>query len=224
MKVAPGDVLRLWSTGREFDVPVSSIHRVQSVRMGPPPDLLFNRLALQGLPAQYVGGLRMAGDQVSGFQKAMYEKYPTVTVINFAEVFTIVQDVVDQVSLVVRFISGFTILAGAIILASTVAGTRFRRMRETAVLKTLGARKSRLLGIFSAEFALLGTVAGLLGSGLATAFSRLLMTRLFDSPFRVDWAPNLLTVAGTALLAVAAGWVASLRILDQKPLEVLRDE
>jgi putative ABC transport system permease protein len=135
-----------------------------------------------------------------------------------------VQDVVDQVSLVVQFISGFAILAGAIILASTVAGTRFRRMRETAVLKTLGARRGRLIGIFSAEFAVLGAVAGLLGSLLATAFSRLLMTRLLDAPFQFDWRSNLFTVLLTALLAVGAGWTASLRILNQKPLEVLRDE
>lgn len=224
LSVKPGDTLRMWSAGREFDVPVSSVHRVQAVRMGPQPDLLFNPVALKGLPVQYVGGLRMPGVKVAAFQKTMYERYPTVTVINFAEVFAIVQEVVDRVSLVVRFISGFTILAGAIILASTVAGARLRRMRETAVLKTLGARRNRLIGIFSAEFALLGAVAGILGSTLATGFSRLLMTRLFDSPFRVDWLPNLATVAFTAVLAVAAGWVASLRILGQKPLEVLRDE
>jgi len=62
------------------------------------------------------------------------------------------KQVVDQVSLVVRFIAAFAILAGAVILASTVAGTRFRRVRETAVLKTLGAKRFTLAGIFSVEF------------------------------------------------------------------------
>ena len=224
LEVKPGDMLRWWSTGREFDVQVSAVHRIQSVQMGPSSEFLFSKAALSGLPAQYVGGLRIPRDRVTSLQKRMYERYPTVTVINFADVLAIVQDVVDQVSLVVQFISGFAILAGAIILASTVAGTRFRRMRETAVLKTLGARRGRLIGIFSAEFAVLGAVAGLLGSLLATAFSRLLMTRLLDAPFQFDWRSNLFTVLLTALLAVGAGWTASLRILNQKPLEVLRDE
>jgi predicted lysophospholipase L1 biosynthesis ABC-type transport system permease subunit len=55
-------------------------------------------------------------------------------------------------------------------------------------------------------------------------FSRLLLTRLLDAQFRFDPVPNLAAVALTALVAVGAGWLASLRILNQKPLEVLRDE
>jgi putative ABC transport system permease protein len=92
------------------------------------------------------------------------------------------------------------------------------------VLKTLGAKRFTLAGIFSVEFLILGLVAGAMGSALATAFTRVLMTKLLDAEFHVEWAPVLLTTAMTALLAVAAGWIASLRILSQKPMEVLRDE
>ena len=55
-----------------------------------------------------------------------------------AEALSVVQEVVDQVALVMRFLSVFAILAGVIILASSVAGTRFRRIREVVILKTLG--------------------------------------------------------------------------------------
>jgi len=125
---------------------------------------------------------------------------------------------------VVRFISAFAILAGAIILASTVAGTRLRRTRESAVFKTLGARRGLLISIFSVEFAILGLVAGLMGAGLATTFSRLLLLRFLDAKWSFALVPNLTTIALTTLLAVAAGWIASIRILSQRPLEVLRDE
>jgi putative ABC transport system permease protein len=131
---------------------------------------------------------------------------------------------VDQVALVVRFISAFTIIAGAIILASTVAGTRLRRTREAAVLKTLGARRRRLVAMFSVEFAILGAVAGLMGGALATVFSRLLLIRLLDAKFTFDLLPNLATVLLTAALAIATGWLASVRILRERPLEVLRHE
>jgi putative ABC transport system permease protein len=224
MGLAPGKVVRWWSGGREFDVPVVAVHRMKSVRFGPPLDFLFNRAALAGLPVQYFGAVRMAPPQVPAFQREAYKRFPTVTVINAADVLSIVQEVVDQVSLLVRFISAFAILAGAIILAATVAGTRFRRIRETAVLKTLGARRFRLAGIFSVEFSVLGLTAGVMGSILATAFSRVLMVRLLDAEFRFDWLPNLFAVAATTLLAVGSGWLASLRVLGQKPLEVLRDE
>ena len=76
-------------------------------------------------------------------QRAVYERFPTVTVINIAEILDRVQEVVDQIALVIRFISGFAIFAGAIILASSVAGTRFRRVREMAIFKTLGATRGR---------------------------------------------------------------------------------
>jgi putative ABC transport system permease protein len=222
--LAPGQVLRWWCAGREFDVRVAAVHRMKAVRFGPPQEFVFNRAALAGLPHQYFGAVRMGGARVGEFQREAYRRFPTVTVINAADVLSIMQQVVDQVSLVVRFISAFAILAGAIILAATVAGTRFRRVRETAVLKTLGARRFRLAGIFSVEFTVLGLTAGLMGAILATAFSRTLMVRLLDAEFRFDWLPNLFAVVATTLLAVGSGWLASLRVLGQKPLEVLRDE
>ena len=91
-----------------------------------------------------------------------------------ADVLQIVQGVVDRISQVVRFISMFAILAGAVILSSSVAGTRFRRMREVVILKTLGATRWRVSRIFSVEFLVLGAVAGLMGSLLAGGFAKLL--------------------------------------------------
>jgi putative ABC transport system permease protein len=132
--------------------------------------------------------------------------------------------VVDQISLVVRFVSAFTIVAGAIILASSVAATRFGRVREVVILKTLGATRRRVAGVFSIEFLVLGAAAGLLGSGLATGFAALVVTRLMKAEFHFDPGADLLSVALTALVAIATGWLASYRILGQKPLEVLRDE
>jgi len=94
-----------------------------------------------------------------------------VTVVNIADALEIVQQVIDQIALVIRFLSGFAILAGAVILAASVAGTRFRRMREVVILKTLGATRRHVVRIFSVEFLALGLVAGLMGAILATAFS-----------------------------------------------------
>ncbi|MGD0002158.1 MAG: FtsX-like permease family protein, partial [Bryobacteraceae bacterium] len=224
LNLKPGQRLRWTAIGREFETPIATVFRQRAVRSGQQVDILFNRPALAGLPVQYVGLVRLPGKQVAALQKLAYQQFPTVTVINTADLMNLVQEVVDQIALVIRFIAGFSILAGAIILASTVAGTRIRRIRETAVLKTLGAKRLRLAGIFSVEFLILGLVSGALGSVLATLFSRLLLSRLLDAEFHVEWPPLLITTVLAALLAVGAGWLASLRILSQKPLEVLRDE
>ncbi|MBI4892769.1 MAG: FtsX-like permease family protein [Acidobacteria bacterium] len=219
-----GATLRWSSAGREFEVRVAAVHRMKSVRQGADEEFFFNKAALSGLPVQWYGTLRLPPEKVAVFQRDSYKRFPTVTVINAADVVGIVQEVVDQVALVIRFISAFAILAGAIILASTVAGTRLRRTRESAVLKTIGARRVTLVSVFSVEFAILGAVAGLMGGALATVFSRTLMTRFLDAKFNPELLPNLVTIVLTTALAVAAGWLASLRILKMRPLEVLRDE
>jgi putative ABC transport system permease protein len=145
-------------------------------------------------------------------------------VVNIADVLQIIQGVVDRISSVVRFISMFAILAGAVILSSSVAGTRFRRMREVVILKTLGATRWRVSRIFSVEFLVLGAVAGLMGSLLAGGFANLLLNRMLDARTFIPVIPIALSVVATALIANAAGWMASFPILGQKPLEILREE
>ena len=92
------------------------------------------------------------------------------------------------------------------------------------ILKTIGATRRRVGAIFLVEFLILGAVSGVMGSILASAFSWLLLKRLLDSEFHFDVLPNLAAVALTALIAAGTGWLASYRILSQKPLEVLRGE
>jgi putative ABC transport system permease protein len=224
LNIAPGSDLEFTSAGTTFRAAVAAIHRSDTIRVGPPADLVFSPRALTGLPVIFFGGLRMKPALVPAFQRAFYERFPTVSVINIADVIDTVQEVVDQIALVVRFISAFAILAGVIILAASVAGTRFRRIREVVILKTLGATRAKVSRIFSAEFLILGATAGLMGSLLAAAFSNLLLIRFFEGDGKFDWLPLALSVALTALIANAAGWLASARILGQKPLEVLRAE
>jgi putative ABC transport system permease protein len=145
-------------------------------------------------------------------------------VVNVADVMQIVEDVVQRIALIVRFISAFTILAGAVMVASSVAGSRFRRMREVVILKTLGATRRRIAWIFSVEFLALGAVAGVMGALLASGFAALLSKRLLDIPFHIDLPADSLAVLAAAGVAAAAGWAASFRVLGRKPLEILREE
>jgi len=223
--IEPGSTVQFDASGRTLEARVAAIYRTESVRPGSSIEFVFSPGARAGVPLTYYGGLRAEPQAVPRIQRAAYERYPTVTVINIADVLEIVQGVLDQVALVTRFISAFAILAGVVILAASVAGSRFRRIREVAILKTVGATRGRVASIFSVEFLILGGVAGLMGSLLATGFSALALKRLFSSAeFQIDFLPNLLAIVLTALVAVLAGWLASFRILGKKPLEVLRGE
>ena len=224
LKIGVGSRIHMIASGRSIDAHVVAIFEWEAGRFLPTSAFIFNPPALEGLPASYDGGVRLRPAAVSGFQRAAFEKFPTVTVVNIADALEIVQQVVDQVALVIRFLSGFAILAGAVILAASVAGTRFRRVRETVILKTLGATRAQVVRIFSVEFLTLGLVAGLMGAILATSFTGLVLKRLLDARFVFDPKATGLAVVLTALLANASGWLASFRILGQKPLEVLREE
>jgi putative ABC transport system permease protein len=144
-------------------------------------------------------------------------------VINLADVLQTIQDVAGHIILVIRFLAGFSILSGAIILASSVASTRFRRIREVVVLKTLGATRNRIAQVFSIEFLVLGLLSGAVGVIFANLLARILLRRM-DIHWHADYFASIFTIFATAILAIATGWIASFRILGQKPLEVLREE
>ena len=203
---------------------VACIQRTESLRLSARFEFIFSPGQLQGLPAVYYGSLRVRPPDVPRLQRALYQQFPTVTVVNIADVMQIVEDVVQRIATVIRFISGFTMLAGAVMVASSIAGTRFRRMREVVILKTLGATRRRIAWIFSVEFLALGAVAGLMGSLLASGFAALILKQFLDVAFRFDSAASAAAVALSAAVAAGAGWLASYSVLKRKPLEVLREE
>jgi putative ABC transport system permease protein len=224
LNLKPGMTLTFLATGHPVEVRIAALYRTEGFRMGAMSEFLFTPQILEGLPAIYYAGVRVEPSKVAGLQKAAYEKYPTVSVINVADALALVQEVVDQAATVIRFLAIFSILAGVIILASSVAGTRFRRIREVVILKTLGGTRRRIATVFSIEFLLLGAVAGLIGALLGTALSAVMLRRVWEAEAKIAVAPVLVAILATAVIANGAGWLASARILGQKPLEVLREE
>jgi putative ABC transport system permease protein len=186
-------------------------------------EFILPQPALAGLPVVWYGGVHADPNHVGELQRALYNAYPTVTVINVAQALETVRAVVVQITYVIQFLAAFSIFAGIIILASSIAGTRYRRIREVVVLKTLGATRGRIATVFSIEFAVLGLVAGIVGVFFANIIARVLLTRLTVA-YHLQWTWTLEALVGTAALTVATGWIASHRILGRKPLEVLREE
>jgi putative ABC transport system permease protein len=186
-------------------------------------EFILPQAALSGLPVVWYGGVHVDPAHVGELQRALYKAYPTVTVINVAQALETVRSVVIQITYVIQFLAAFSIFAGVIILASSIAGTRYRRIREVVVLKTLGATRRRIATVFSIEFAVLGLVAGTVGILFANIIARVLLKRLTVA-YHFQWTWTVGALLGTAALTVATGWLASHRILGRKPLEVLREE
>ncbi|MFY9852696.1 MAG: FtsX-like permease family protein [Terracidiphilus sp.] len=202
---------------------VSAIYRADGQHLGARVAFVLPSGQLKDAPATWYGGAHIDPKQIAPMERALFAAYPTVSVINVADVLERIESVVDQITFVVRFLAGFSIFAGLMILASSIAGTRFRRMREAVVLKTLGATRMRIVRTFSVEFSVLGLLAGAVGVVFANLLTRLLLHKL-DVDFHIEWLATLVALLGTAVLATATGWIASYRILGLRPLEVLREE
>jgi len=218
-----GSAVELEVGGTVHALKIAVVYRADGQHLGTQVAFVLPSELLKDEPATWYGGAHVDPKQIGAMERALFAAYPTVTVINLADVLQRIESVVDQITFVVRFLAGFSIFAGLMILASSIASTRFRRMREAVVLKTLGATRMRIVRTFSVEFSVLGLLAGSVGVVFANVLTRVLLRKL-DVGFHIEWRATLIALLGTALLATATGWIASYRILGLRPLEVLREE
>ncbi len=223
LHIAVGSSIELETGGVTRTLKVSAIYRADGQHLASRVQFVVPSGIAGDQPSTWYGGLRIDPKQVGTMERGLFAAYPTVTVINVADVLERIESVVDQITFVVRLLAGFSILAGLMILASSIASTRFRRMREAVVLKTLGATRMRIVRTFSVEFSVLGLLAGAVGVVFANVLTRVLLKRL-DVGFHIEWGATMMALFGTAALATATGWIASYRILGLRPLEVLREE
>ena len=150
--------------------------------------------------------------------------FPNVSVIDFREILNTVRDVMSKVTLAITVVGGLVLLSGVLILIGAVAMTKFQRVYEAAVFKTLGANTRTIARMLLLEYGVLGLLAGLVGSigavGLTWGVSRWAL----DIPWRVFVGEHLAGVVATALLVAAIGVLSSLDVLRHKPLATLRAE
>ena len=217
-----GSVIEWTALDGRIRARVANIRRTDAVRVGANNQFILSPGTLDDFATVYYGALRVRSDRIGAIQARIFDQYPTITAVNAADILEIVQGVMDRVSLAVRFVAGFAIFGGLVVLASCVAGTRYRRMREVAILKTVGATRRTLLGMLCAEFAVIGTAAGVIGGGLAAIASGILIGQLLDTAYKFSWWPVLVAALVTAALTVLTGCLASYGVLDRKPLDILR--
>jgi putative ABC transport system permease protein len=224
LHLSVGSPMELETGGVVHKLKVSAIYRADGQHLGARVAFVLPSGQLKDQPATWYGGAHINPKQVAAMERALFVIYPSITVINIADVLERIESVVDQITFVVRFLAGFSIFAGLMILASSIASTRFRRMREAVVLKTLGATRMRIVRTFSVEFSVLGLLAGAVGVVFANVLTQILLVRTLQVGYHIEWAATLVALMGTAILATATGWIASYRILGLRPLEVLREE
>jgi len=223
-----GDIVRFDIGGRLLRARVTSIRKVvwDEAQNGGFMFVLRPGAAIERAPHTFVGFLQVPpGAAASGaLERDLVKAYPNVSVIDVREVLKSIREVVDNATLGVTIVGSVTLFGGVLILVGAVAMTKFQRLYEAAIYRTLGASTRLLASMAAIEYGLMGLLAGLLGAAGALALSWAVSTRLFE----IDWhpAPGLLAagVLVTGTLVSLVGLVASLDVLVKKPLGTLRSE
>lgn len=219
-----GMVVDLNIQGTILQAEVSSIRKVEWGNFSTNFYLIMSPGSLDGAPMTYVATVRVAPQDEAAFQSAVVTAFPNVTAINIGEVLSSFARVLDRLSLAIRAVAVFCLLAGALVMAAALAATRYRRLYEAVILKALGATRGLLARSFAAEYAMLGCVAGTIGVVLASAFSWAILRYILELPWALE--PELLGIGlgCTILLTLLVGFLSTYRLLGQPPLSVLRHE
>jgi len=220
--VKPGDVLRFDVTGLQIDAPVTSVRKLDWGSFKVNFFVLMPPVALQDFPATFITSFHLPRDKQSTID-GLIAAYPNLTAIDTAPILAQVQRVLQQVIGAVQFLFAFTLAAGVLVLYAALAGTRDERMRESALLRALGASHRQVRAVQVAEFVAVGTLAGLMAALGAQAIGWVLATRVFE--FYLSFNPWLLPAGIVASVACAGlgGWLSLRHVLARPALQSLRD-
>lgn len=208
--------------GVEMELTVGTLRSVDWGTFGINFYLVVEPGVLDDAPQQRIAAVRHPRGQEQALQDTVARSFPNVTAIQIREVLERISGVFEQLGLGVRLLGILTVAGGLAILAGAVSASAAHRGKEVALLKTLGMTRRQVVATFATEYALVGAVAGLIGTVGATVLAYFVATRGMDIVWQTDWGVLLVALFGTVFLSVVAGLAASARALRQRPVEVLR--
>ena len=210
--------------GVPLELTVTSFRTVDWKTFGINFFLIVEPGVLDKSPQMRVAAARLAAGREQALQDRLAAEVPNVTMLKVREIVEKVAHLLERLGVGIRLLGGFAITAGIAILAGAVGASASRRGREVALLKTLGATRRGVVAIFAVEFALIGFVAGIVGTVGGAILAWAVLTRGMEIAW--TWRPLLLAGAplATVALSVVAGIAASAGALRRRPIEVLRAE
>jgi putative ABC transport system permease protein len=226
-RIEIGDVMRFDILGRVISARVTSVREVEwkDSRNGGFM-FVFRPGVLDQAPQTFIAPLRGPDgiDVRTMFQHDLVQAFPNVSVIDFREILETVRDIMSKVTLAISVVGGLVLFSGSLILVGAVAMTKFQRVYEAAVYKTLGANTRTIATMLLLEYGVLGVLAGTIGSLGAVALTWGVSRYALEIPWRLFVGEHLGGVVATAVLVAAIGVLSSLDVLRNKPLATLRAE
>ena len=220
-----GDTLSFNVQGSVVTTKVASLRDVDWGRIQTNFLVLFPAGVLESAPKFHVLLTRTPSVESSAaFQRKVVTQYPNVSVVELGLVLEVVDKLLDKVGFVIRFMALFCMLTGWFVLVSSVLISKYQRMRESVLLRTMGASRRQIFSITALEYAFLGSLAALAGILLSVAAGWALARFVFEAPFRPQWPTLAVVFLAVSAVTLLIGLANSRFIVDKAPLEVLRDE
>jgi putative ABC transport system permease protein len=224
-KVSVGDRLSFNVQGVVMNTEVRSIRSVDWSRMQPNFSIVFPAGVLENAPQFRVITAKVTNEERSAaLQQELVRLFPNISIIDLRQVLRVVEDILNKIAWLINFMAFFSILTGIIVLLGAVRTSKFQRIKESVLLRTIGARSKQILKILALEYFYLGALGALSGILLSLLSSQLLAWLLFETAFTPSVFPFLVLFPAITLLVMFIGLTNSLSVIKSPPLEVLRKE
>ncbi|NTS41409.1 ABC transporter permease [Flavisolibacter sp. BT320] len=223
--ISIGDTMQFNVQGVVMPTIVGSLRSVDWNRMQTNFLVVFPAGVLEEAPQFHVLLTRVPSVEASAsFQQAVVRQFPNISIIDLGLVLSILNNIMEKIGFVIRFMAGFSILTGLIVLVASVLISKYQRMQENVLLRTLGAQSKQVFIITALEYSILGAMAAATGILLATASSWALANYMFDTAFTPAILPIGVVFLSVCAITVAIGLFNSRSALSRPPLEILRQE
>jgi putative ABC transport system permease protein len=225
LEVDLGDPIVFDIQGIQVPAVVGSIRTVDWRRMQTNFFIVFPDGSLDAAPAMHVIMTRTETEEASGnVQSAVVRALPNVSAIDLSLILSTFDAIFSRIAFVARFMALFSVLTGLIVLAGAVLISRFQRIEESVLLKTLGASRKTVLQIMSVEYLVLGLAASLTGILLALVAGWTISLFVFEATLSVPFGSVGIIMASVVVLTLVIGHLNSRGVYDRSALDVLRNE
>jgi putative ABC transport system permease protein len=220
-----GDTMYFNVQGSPITTFVGSLRKVDWGRIQTNFLVVFPTGVLEKAPMFHVLVTRIDNKDISArFQQQLVQKFPNVTIIDLSAVLNIVSSIIDKVGFIIRFMAAFCIFTGLIVLIASVLISKYQRIQESVLLRTLGASRKQIFYINALEYFFLGSLAAFTGMFLSLGVAWLVAKFIFETAFVLKWLPLVGVFLSVCFLTVFIGLINSRSVVTRPPLEILREE
>ncbi len=220
----PGDVLTINILGRDVEVEIANLRRIEWGELQINFVMVFSPGLLEAAPQTHIATVKVDPAQESLLERRVTDSFPNVSAIRVKEALESFAQVLRSIATAVTATAGVTVIAGVLVLAGAIAAGHQRRIYDAVVLKVLGATRARIGAGFLMEYGLVGLATAIIASIIGSIAAYIVMTQVMDSDFIFLSLPVVITAAGATGITLLFGFLGTWRALAQKAAPLLRNE